>query len=267
MTISIDPALIAGARIINAPNSAFGMNLCKIPPEGFKAISMTLPLQDGGTGVWNVQLAGGAAGALSQLAAIYVQNRLAADISFVFPDTGYQVDIAKGEAKLFPVFSQALQGRLPQFYVVMNITGVDPAQSINMLLLNQYVPGFDALAVNGVEPAQEIESSSITGSTGPGNAFASVNCSDIVTNIRITVDLKTTAAGFLFLTAISRNNHNINMAMWLSGAVTLQRIDCFQLTGLNIFVNQEDLEIVITDPTNIIAQCFISANVGSKNRI
>lgn len=143
MAIPLDPSLVGNARTVSAQFNAISMNLCKMPVNGIKCVSLQysyviskgIPLF---FDLGNASLNSG----LDQLCAMFVDaTKMDADLYITFSDTGYSVKILAGTSLFFPVITGT---SLPKFYVStpgyehINIDGI-----INLFLFNQFIPSFN----------------------------------------------------------------------------------------------------------------------------
>src|SRR3974390_1783505 len=84
------------------------------PPEGDKFVSCELDWLVGNPGAIALSLSGNSPVTISQIVALYVDNsRCGSDVSFQFPDTGFELVVDAGASGLFPVLTNALN-----FYAV-----------------------------------------------------------------------------------------------------------------------------------------------------
>jgi hypothetical protein len=146
MSIAIDKTLLSDAKVFNFAPVSQNLNLCKLPQEGMKAIPIQIPVQPitpDLTSTWLIDLTKGTPNPpISQLCAIYVINQVNAPCTFYFPDSGYQIDLEIGDKGLFPVLAQNNGNAPPKFYVFFREVGNYPNDYLEVILLNQYVPGF-----------------------------------------------------------------------------------------------------------------------------
>lgn len=141
--IPINPSIIANAGVYTASSSAISQNLCTPPKEGLKSISMQFAFaQKAG---WQVSFSNSPNVLMTQLAALFVDtSQCNFDINIYFPDTGYTVRIEQGGGRLIPVFTGATSGSLPNFYVLLDSSGVLDNSLCNILAFNQYIPSFES---------------------------------------------------------------------------------------------------------------------------
>lgn len=86
-------------------------NWNRLPPEGDKLLNAEIDWLSNTTNTaYQFQCGGNSPVALSQLVALYVDNRrCGSDVAFWFPDTGFELVVPAHNQGLFPVFTNALQ--------------------------------------------------------------------------------------------------------------------------------------------------------------
>lgn len=157
MPIAIDPLLTAGSTNFNYDGSVVSSNLCKQPYEGLKYVPLQVITPQVGTSqeytlVQFVDLSVGVPPPLSQVCSMYVNARDSIyDVTVLFPDTGFQVTVSKGNGLLFPILTGTVK---PQFYVIFNrnegtngdANGVTPTVPVpsraDIFVINQFIPEF-----------------------------------------------------------------------------------------------------------------------------
>ncbi len=119
------------------------------PAEGdrFANVEIDWVVTTGGTFAVQIAMSANSPVAISQIAALSVDNkRCAADVSFVFPDSGYVLEIPAFSQGVYPVFTNALT-----FYVVAPLatTGdVTIAQVLNSIPPVVAIPSEQAQSTN-----------------------------------------------------------------------------------------------------------------------
>lgn len=137
MGIPINPALTNNAAIFPANYSAISMSVCAAPKEGARTIPIQVDFSSSAN--WLIDLSSGIP-PMSQLSSIYLDALNSVNnITIVFADTGYQVQVNAQKSLLFPVFTG--NGTLPKFYVSVN-GGVPTSDVANLQLLNFFIPEF-----------------------------------------------------------------------------------------------------------------------------
>jgi len=147
MSIPITPSSISGAGTFNIPTTAKASNICRQPPEGMAFVPMQFTFTQ--YTAWLVNMASGSPNPpLSQVACLFVDASLSThDVSILFPDTGYQVQIEQGGGRIIP----ALTGNvLPKFYVSIDSSDEFTSDIVNVIAINQFIPEFSSNEVQKV---------------------------------------------------------------------------------------------------------------------
>lgn len=145
MPIPVDTSLVANAIPFVGPFIATPMNVCKTPPDGFKAVNFQVRFNLGADNPYFIDMGIGNPPPLSQLSAIYIDaTNCSVDVIILFPDSGYQVQVSAGNSGLYPVFTNS---GTPRFYVIAKQT-VQGLCVINVFAMNQFVPEFANLNNN-----------------------------------------------------------------------------------------------------------------------
>lgn len=139
MGIPLNNALVQNA--VPYPNLnlvAIAMNVCAAPSEGAKSISLQYLFN--ATPCWITDLSVGIK-PVSQISSMFIDaSGSVTPVIIIFPDTGYQVQVAAGKALLCPVFTG--KTNLPRFYVALNNGGNTTSDIVNLILLNFFIPEF-----------------------------------------------------------------------------------------------------------------------------
>lgn len=161
MSIPIDPRFVAGAVQLTCPPNAQASNLCKIPPEGFKTLSLQFKFDQ--TLSWYVDpsaLGLSPNSGMSQICAMFMDtSQFIEGIYVYFPDSGFAAFIAGGTTELVPIISNKA---LPPFYIIMGtntpLLNFDtrslqpPNYVFNLILMNQFVPPYSSNVTIRTQP-------------------------------------------------------------------------------------------------------------------
>ena len=139
MPIPVPSSLVANAVPFQADLTAVPVAVCRQDPTfGAKALSLQYNFASNTVFITNLQ---NGLPAISQVSSMYMDaSGCANNVYVIFPDTGYQVQVAAGKTLLCPVFTT--KGQLPSFYVVSNTGGVTSSDLFNLILLNFFIPEF-----------------------------------------------------------------------------------------------------------------------------
>lgn len=247
MSIPIDPAIIANAVTYNAGFTATSLNICESPQDGVKCVPLQFTFKTVKT--WTVNLGvGSAAPPITKISAIYVdaswcQN----DVIIMFVDTGFQVRVQGGNTLLAPVITGKI---IPQFYVIYLGTvgtGASVTDKLNIFCLNQFIPELSVsnfvksinygLGSQGTPRPQYIDEEMVQVANSGGGTLGNITLFTGKPNYYIKelfCSLVIKAAADTPVLCTVRSSTNFIYQGYFLITTTLQRIDVFSLTGMNI---------------------------------
>lgn len=281
MPIPIDPKLIFNA--FNAPPVGVATSLftCAPAQEGLKTVA--IQLQPGDSGAILVDLSIGSPNPpISQMAMAFIDaTQSGSDVSILFPDTGYTVRIAGGDAALVPVFTAQ---RLPKFYIIFgnNDPNVYSENDIaNIFAVNQFIPEFNtqnfikSLSLGIIPQFDLIDTFGppLTQSLSFSQQFDATDFiggflfdATIIGGLQISALIQSSMPQIYNLSVVGETSNTVYFSWAFAGTTDLQRIDICSLTGMGVLLlggvnpshtaGNETLDLVLDTVDNLQVGLF-----------